>query len=222
MTADCTWDEPGRDRYAGTIPAAIAAYGLPIATQSELIRAWESREFADHVVIDRTDIRGQTHDYAPTIRSMHFGGRGRVCESVSRAGWSLEHVETAIVLCADNECIAIPSVCTNVFRLTRIARAPARPADDGRDDVVVALDAPLSGPIADPQTPSAATLDPAGSAGWSASRFGWAGGAYAPSYALAPTQVPTAPIEAPAAPVPELPTWGLMALGLACIAWRRA
>lgn len=221
LSDQCKWDHPGADRYVGTIPAAIAAYGLPLATQSALIAAWESRQFSDHVVIDRTDIRGQTHDYAPVIREMHFGSRGRVCESVSRSGWSAEHVETAIVLCADDECVAIPAVCSNVFRLTRVVRATDRPADDGGGDVVVAPDVPLGGPLADPVAPSAATpadessFARASSTGWLP--FGTPGIAGAPSTWLMPSGQ-SALIPA----VAEPPTLVMLALGgLGLVAWRK-
>ena len=218
----CRWDQPGADRYIGTISAAIAAYGLPLATQSALIAAWESRQFTDHVVIDRTDIRGQTHDYAPVIREMHFGSHGRVCESVSRSGWSAEHVETAIVLCAGDECVAIPAVCSNVFRLTRIARPPARPADDGGSDVVVAPDMPLVGPRAEPMAWSAAppadepSFARASSTSWLP--FGTPGIAGAPATWLLLPSGTAAPIPA----VAEPSTLGMIVLGgLGLVAWRK-
>ena len=129
MIASCSWDAPGADRYTGSVAAAIVAYGLPIDTQSALIAAFERREFTDTVVIDRDSIRGQRHDYSPDIRSMHFGGAGRICSSVTRAGWSAEHVETALVICAGDQCIAWPAVCGNVFRLTRSDPSAAQPVE---------------------------------------------------------------------------------------------
>lgn len=129
MIDTCTWDNPGHDRYTGTVPAAIAAYGLPQATQSALIAAFERREFTDTVVIDRDAIRGQRHEYAPEIRAMHFGSGRRICGTVTRDGWEPSHVETALVVCAAGECIAWPAVCGNVFRLSQRPSAdrPAQP-----------------------------------------------------------------------------------------------
>lgn len=127
VIASCTWDAPGADRYTGTVPAAIAAYGFPIATQAALIDAFERRNFTDSVVIDRDSIRGKNHVYDPSIRSMHFGHAGRICADVERSGWSFQHVETALVVCAGGECIAWPAVCGNVFRLTRKEGAGAEP-----------------------------------------------------------------------------------------------
>ena len=115
----CTWDHPGADRYTGSVPAAIAAYGLPLAAQSELIRKFEARQFDDSVVIDRDSIRGQ-QEYYPAILSMHFGSRGQHCDP-TRDGWKPDHTETALVVCTEDgtECIAWPAVCGNVFRITR-------------------------------------------------------------------------------------------------------
>ena len=119
----CDWTDPGHDRYTGTVVSAIAAYHLPLETQSALIRAFEAREFTDTIVIDRDTIRGKTHEYAPDTRAMHFGSRGRRCDTVTRTGWAPDHVETALVVCAGGECIAWPAVCGNVFRLSKLAEA---------------------------------------------------------------------------------------------------
>lgn len=152
MISSCDWQTPDADRFTGTVASAIAAYGLPLATQSALIAAFERREFTDSIVIDRDSIRGKSHEYAPDIRAMHFGSRGRICGTVTRAGWSAEHVETALVVCALGECIAWPAVCGNVFRLTRRSSA-----DRPEFAPVVALgDEPATVTIADPQTTNGA------------------------------------------------------------------
>ncbi len=213
MTADvCDWNTPGADRYTGTVAAAIAAYGLPLATQRALIEAFQARRFTDSVVIDRDSIRGKTHDYEPDIRAMHFGSRGRVCGSVTRARWTPEHTETALVVCADAECIAWPAVCGNVFRLTR----------------VMGTDRPLEPAVgaeraegADP----ALTLPPtsAGSA-FDVKPDEWTPSSHA--YGPGPWVVAAEPPQwSPAhgghtAPVPEPTTWAMLAAGLGGLAWR--
>jgi hypothetical protein len=117
FTDVCSWDHPGSDRYTGNIPAAIAAYGFPVATQQALVAAFEARQFDDRVIITREEIRGQKV-YDPEIRAMHFGSRGIVCRTTTRARWPADHVERALVFCAHGECLAWPSVCGNLFRIS--------------------------------------------------------------------------------------------------------
>ncbi len=210
----CDWNTPGHDRYTGEVATAIAAYHLPIATQAELVRAWERREFTDTVVIDRDAIRGRTYDYDPEIRSMHFGSAGRVCDTVTRIGWSPVHVESAVVLCAAGQCIGIPAVCGNVFRLIR------------RDPVSGAALGPADGPVpggiesAQGLAQDALPIEPTGSGNlegmstaptWSSTGAA-AGGA---AYFIGGGEC------APAMPVPEPQTWALLLLGLVAIVWRK-
>jgi hypothetical protein len=117
ITDVCSWDHPGSDRYTGNIPAAIAAYGFPVATQQALVAAFEARQFDDRVIITRDEIRGRKV-YDPEIRAMHFGSRGIVCRTTTRARWPADHVERALVFCAQGECLAWPSVCGNLFRIS--------------------------------------------------------------------------------------------------------
>ena len=222
--AICNWDAPGADRYTGSVAAAIVAYGLPIDTQSALIAAFERREFTDTVVIDRDSIRGQRHDYSPDIRSMHFGGAGRICSSVTRAGWSAEHVETALVICAGDECIAWPAVCGNVFRLARRARADqagVRPVVDvGVGDERVLLNANALATVdASPAIALPNDQAPSGDAwrGWSFI------GSTTSNYAMVETPVLyfTPTFAPPVAAVPEPEVWALIAAGLALVAVAR-
>ncbi|HWI10038.1 MAG TPA: MHFG family PEP-CTERM protein [Burkholderiaceae bacterium] len=209
MIDACTWNA-GADRYTGDVPAAIAAYGLPLATQSALIRAFERREFVDAVVIDREAIRGKTAEYDSRIRAMHFGSRGRICAEVTRTGWAADHVETALVLCADGECIAWPAVCGNVFRITRHERAvadeivPAELAADAMSDL-----APEAQPLVlreiSPEPAAGATAAP-GEPGW----MSW------------PEPMPAPWIRAPhTPPIPEPSTWALFVAGALALALRR-
>jgi len=204
----CSWDAPGRDRYTGSVPAAIIAFGLPLATQSKLIAAFEAREFVDAVVIDRDAIRGRTFDYAPEISAMHFGSRGRICGTVTRTGWSAEHVETALVLCADGECIAWPAVCGNVFRLARRERAEKLAGPPA------AVPETPGDAVAPPEPPPVLTLTSA--------PVPLAGPAYPPSGYGGPPDIffgpccatPGAPGLPPITPaIPEPSTWALLIAG---------
>lgn len=222
----CSWDSPGADRYMGDVPAAIAAYRFPAATQAALIEAFERRQFTDTVVIDRDSIRGKAHEYAPDIRSMHFGSRGRICNTVTRAKWGAEHAETAIVICAGAECIGIPAVCTNVFRITRLepptalvppvyVEYPATPGYPGTPGT------PLAAPLVPVVSwPPAVGVGPGGYGygygygdgdGW----FGGGGGSY-----FAPP-VPHYFVDAPIPPVSEPAAWALLGAGIVAIAVTR-
>ena len=220
MIADaavCEWSA-GADRYVGSVPAAIASYGFPAATQAELIAQWEERRWADVVTIDRDSIRSRTADYGPDMRQMNFGGKGRRCERVSRAKWTASHIETAIVLCADGECVAVPSVCSNVSRVTRIDHA-APLAPIAAPTYFDGSDLRTGGPLGTgPGSAYAIPLAPAISEG----PDGYAGGSWAAAagyaHALDYRQtvlcdcVPTPPC--PVAAVPELSTLALIAAGL--------
>lgn len=231
MTADaitCEW-QGGADRFTGSIAAAIASYGYPIATQSALIDAWERRQFADSVVIDRDSIRGQSHDYEPAITAMHFGSAGRVCRSVTRSKWSAEHVETALVVCAGDECIAVPSACGNVFRLTRRARdeQPVGGAESAAYTLIA--DSQLLVPVGVPASlESIAGADGSAfnSAGYSYSPVTFGGGFAAVGYGGTPGMCAeccyTLRPEPVTPPVPEPSTWALLLAGFAAMfVWTR-
>jgi hypothetical protein len=206
--ASCDWSTPGADRYTGTVAAAIAAYGLPIATQSALIRAWERREFTDTVVIDREAIRGKTGNYG-NLRAMHFGSAGRICQTVTRAGWSDSHIETGLVLCADSACIVVPSACSNVARITRRPDALAGPSGVGDTGApqVVADDVPIA--IADPFAQAPEAVTPVGPASF----YGSPGWPYAPSYVVGGYITHPEPVSS----VPEPESWALLLAGLGAI-----
>src|ERR1019366_3471577 len=217
----CDWDHPGVDRYTGTTEAAIHAYAeIPRATQDELIAKFERREFDDFVTIDRDSIRSTGGDYDPVIHRMHFGATPEhLCDTVGRSNWSPEHVETAIVVCADGWCVATPTVCGNWFILGAMIRQQARPEampPDTPGDLV-----PPDPPIAMPVTPLFYETVPVfgppdnfyapDSGGFyvpdtSGTFYGGGGGGLpAPCVCCVPPVTP---------PVPEPSTWVILAAGL--------
>lgn len=202
MIPTCDWDLGHNHRYTGTVAAAVASYGFPLATQRGLVDAWERRDFADMVAIDRDSIRGRSAEYDPGIRQMHFGGAGRVCAEVTRNTWAADHVEMAVVVCSGGECVAIPSRCLNVFRVTPL---PARQV--ALREPIVPEDgvAPPPEPIAPPEAAfQPAEPDP---------EVAWAGGPPAPWWPY-PVGGPVVFREAPrVSPVPEPPVWALLGAG---------
>lgn len=114
----CSWDRPGADRYTGTTSAAVAAYtGIPQATRTRLMARLDKPSVYDDIIEIRRD--SVTPGYSDLFQ-MHFGGLGKVCQTVTRAGWKAADLQRALVYCEDGECIAVPTVCGNVSRITRL------------------------------------------------------------------------------------------------------
>ena len=221
----CDWNSPGADRFTGSVPSAIASYGLPIKTQTALIAAFERREFTDSVVIDRDSIRGNRHEYEPEIRSMHFGSAGRICGMVTRSGWPAEHVETALVLCADGECIGWPAVCGNVFRLTRTRDQAAQPGFDaeplGLPDPGLALPADVRLLAVPPESGDALTVDQPDEPTGDGLRIGEVMTAPYGAAGIGIGIVGPLAVAAPISPVPEPSTWLTLLAGIVAIAFCR-
>lgn len=213
----CDWSDPGVDPYTGTARAAIERMvTIPAPVRQVLIARAERDEYDDVVMIDRDTIRSPAHEYRPEITSMAFGGRGRVCATVSRAGWDARHVESAMVFCAGGYCIARPSVCNNWSIVQRL-ESSAAPAvvEPVAGDRQVAVASPLALSYS---TPSASvfiptlTLPPAGSsAPWRD---------VAPIYFSPAFEPPTLRVPPPMAAVPEPSTWMLFLAGAAAIGLR--
>lgn len=114
----CSWDKPGFNPYTGSVENAIHNYkDIPPGIQTRLIAKIKSGDFDDTVSIKRDSIEGN-FSYDPEIKGMHFG-KNRTCSSVTRRGWSETHFEPSKIYCERSYCIAIPSVCNNVSRVTR-------------------------------------------------------------------------------------------------------
>ncbi|MEO6364027.1 MAG: MHFG family PEP-CTERM protein [Caldimonas sp.] len=222
---DCSWDAPGADRYTGRTDAAIMALAvIPESARRALIAKADRHDFDEVVYIDRDAIRGKA-SYDPEIRYMAFGSRGKVCETVSRAKWAPEQVETAMVYCAESYCVAVPSICGNVFLLTR------RPDEERPPAAVVppeTFETPVAPPVAaappmDAAPPATFTQGcdcPPGGGGGGGGGYvvfvggGGGGGGFYPT-------PPVTPI-GPVTPIPEPSTWALLAAGLGIILTRAA
>jgi hypothetical protein len=114
----CSWDKPGFNPYTGSVENAIHNYkDIPPGIQTRLIAKIKNDNFDDTVSIKRESIEGK-FSYSPEIKGMHFG-KNRTCSSVTRRGWSETHSEPSKVYCEGSYCIAVPSVCNNISRVTR-------------------------------------------------------------------------------------------------------
>ncbi|MDR7335518.1 MHFG family PEP-CTERM protein [Roseateles asaccharophilus] len=158
----CEWQSPAHDPYQGSVPDAIDSYtDIPAATRERLKARMQEHDYDDIVSIRRDSIDGRFR-YEPALRDMHFGQQRR-CGTVTRASWKPDHAERALTYCEDGHCVAVPTVCRNVSRITRApdtvaAGAPA----GGAPNEPLAFDPPSAGlPMAAvpaPDEPTTRTL----------------------------------------------------------------
>jgi hypothetical protein len=162
-------------------------------------------------MIDRDSIRSPKHAYAPELRSMAFGSHGKVCATVTRAGWAPDRVESAMVFCEGGWCIARPSICNNWAIVTRRVPAPIA----GPTALPALADADESSAVhGTPEWPAFNTANES----FEAQQTG-AWGAFS-TWAVVSTGSTCC---APCGPVPAVPepgTWALLVAGLALVAAR--
>lgn len=215
----CNWDRPGRDPFTGNIAAAVDRHqDIPPSIRMELQRKIRAGALDDVVDIRRDSITSastrvlarlgasQPAIYGPEITAMHFGS-GKVCETVTRAGWSADHVERAKVFCDSGYCLLVPRICNNISRVTRIDPAPAEVIDNGGTGSIAGPVIPISNTGVIPDSNTGVPV-------------------YAPVFGVETMPAPSfngccfAP-PVPAAPVPEPSEWvmmgmGLLVVGIAC------
>lgn len=135
QVARCDWDRPGHNPFMGDVVAAIDRYTeIPTPVRMRLKQRMQTRKYDDLVDIRRDSITGR-HQYAPTIRDMHFG-LDRVCRQVSRSNWTTQTRERGLVYCEAGHCILVPTVCRNVSRIERrpnLVAAAQEGASPGRE-----------------------------------------------------------------------------------------
>lgn len=130
ISASCAWDAPrGLHAITAVPPSSLVDNyrDIPASTREKLKARMDALKFDDVAEIRKTSIRGE---YAYTdLRDMHFGASGqKVCREVSLAKWTPEENERALIYCEDGHCIAAPTICRNVSRITRGPRLnPPKP-----------------------------------------------------------------------------------------------
>lgn len=144
----CSWAHPGANPYRGDPVAALADFDVPEATRARLRELMRAHRTTDVATITRDDIVGSAGGYTD-LREMH-SGHGQVCHgNVDRSAWSAKRRERALVYCAGDACVIVPTICGNV---SLVSRKPDREAvlDDSPIDIE-----PAAGPTPAPQdTPS--------------------------------------------------------------------
>jgi hypothetical protein len=201
----------------GSFDQAIESYNLPVETSMKLKLKVANKQYDDLVEIRRDSITG-LDDYGPEINRMHFGS-GKICVTTDRSKWKDEHVERALVYCADGTCLLIPTVCRNVSLITKRRMLGAgggsvTPMEGGGVDRVYGLNqVPALEPVptsfeAQTEAPSFGLSAPPGVAGTSPSPTMWWPSPY----------LPPLPPRAPVPSIPEPSTWLLLLGGFAMIA----
>lgn len=165
ISASCVWDAPrGTHAVTDVKPSSLVDNykDIPAAVRQRLKTRMDALRYDEVTEIRRGSITG-TYAYSG-LRDMHFGARGdKVCREVSMTNWSPTDVERALVYCEDGHCIAVPTVCRNVSRITRgalIVPVPADPPVTARVVKPIDLDAPSVTDTADITAPYAAQVSP--------------------------------------------------------------
>ena len=142
----CSWAHPGANPYRGEPAAVLAHFDLAEATRSKLRALMQAHRSTDVVTITRDDIVGSEGGYTG-LREMH-SGHGRVCHGeVDRSAWGATRRERALVYCADDACVIVPTICNNVSLVSRKAARVALP-DDSPIDIEPAAGPPHASPEA--------------------------------------------------------------------------
>lgn len=113
----CSWDSPGANRYIGTAANAVNNYtDIPKPVRDILIKRMDSKKYDDIVEITRNSISGK--NVYSDLRDMHFG-KNQICKSVTREKWKTTALERALIYCEQGYCIAAPTVCGNISRISK-------------------------------------------------------------------------------------------------------
>lgn len=167
ISASCAWDQPrGTHAITAVPPSALVDnyQDIPRATRDRIKARMDALKYDDIAEIRQGSILGEWR-YSG-LRDMHFGARGqKMCREVSLAGWTPEETERSLIYCEDGHCIAVPSVCRNVSRITRGAKRTPLPPGPMAFDIPPAEIDPLPvamipdipevepGPLSDDYTP---------------------------------------------------------------------
>ena len=128
----CSWAHPGANPYRGDPVAVLADFDLAPATRDKLRALMRAHRHTDVATITRDDIVGADGGYRD-LREMH-SGHGRVCHGeVDRSAWRATRRERALVYCADDACVIVPTICNNVSLASRKPRHVAAQEDSPID-----------------------------------------------------------------------------------------
>ena len=129
ISASCAWDNPrGTHAVTDVRPSSLVDNytDIPASTRAKLKTRMDALRYDEVAEIRKDSIKG-AYAYSD-LRDMHFGAAGgKVCREVSLSNWAPQEVERALIYCEDGHCIAAPTVCRNVSRITRGPRLALPP-----------------------------------------------------------------------------------------------
>lgn len=120
-SASCDWSRPGAAPYRSgsdwTAATAVESYtDIPAAARADLVARIRGQRDDALLLIGRDGLHSP-QGVATGLRDMHW--RDGLCRgAVSRAGWAPGRVEAALVYCSGPHCVAVPTVCGNVSRVS--------------------------------------------------------------------------------------------------------
>lgn len=126
IVASCHWDNPRGARRLVIPPSSVVDNyrDIPVQVRKKLKARMDRFQWEDIAEIRKGAIRG-AYEYSD-IRHMHFG-TGQACLTVSLENWSPADVERGLVYCESGHCLIVPTVCTNVSRISRGRRVTPTP-----------------------------------------------------------------------------------------------
>lgn len=116
----CVWNDRGLHRVTVPVSTLVDNYvDIPKDTRDKLKRRIDKHQYDEMVVIDRDGIRSDLFTYTG-MTYMHFGTGKRVCGEVKTDHWAPGDLERAMVYDADGYVLIVPTVCSNLARVTRL------------------------------------------------------------------------------------------------------
>jgi hypothetical protein len=225
----CVWNDRGLHRVTVPVSPLVDNYpDIPPETRARLKQRIDRYQYDEMAVISKDGIKSDLFTYSG-MRYMHFGTGQKVCGEVKTDHWAPGDIERAMVFCEDGYCLAVPTVCSNLARVTRrdpVNRAPVVliPPIEAPGGLVADFVSPgLTLTFVDPEPvfPMLTTIPeievaPEAEDWWPFTREMRWGPLLGPVVRSADVvKVPDGVVQA----VPEPSTYVLMALGLAWAAW---
>lgn len=120
----CVWNDRGLHRVTVPVSSLVDNYvDIPPETRARLKQRIDRYQYDEMAVISRDGIKSDLFTYSG-MQYMHFGTGKRVCGEVKTDHWAPGDIERAMIFCDGAYCLAVPTVCSNLARVTR--RDPPR------------------------------------------------------------------------------------------------
>jgi hypothetical protein len=225
----CVWNDRGLHRVTVPVSPLVDNYpDIPPETRARLRQRIDRFQYDEMAVISGDGIKSDLFTYSG-MRYMHFGDGRKVCGEVKTDHWAPGDIERAMIFCDGDYCLAVPTVCSNLARVTRrdpvnrepVVLIPPIEAPGGLVADFVSPGLTLTFVDPEPVLPMLTTIPevqitPEPDEPWPFSRETQWRPLFGPLAFAGVSAVPGA-----VAPVPEMGTLALMLLGLGVLGWWR-